>query len=51
MPTGGSVYEVGTGIVSTTLAVVVFGAVAFALDRGDMRASAQRLRRYLRSSP
>jgi putative peptidoglycan lipid II flippase len=50
MPTGGNIFEVGTGAVSITLAVVVFGLVAYALDRGDLRASAGRLRRYVRSS-
>jgi putative peptidoglycan lipid II flippase len=52
LPGGGSIYEVGTGVVATGLAIIVFGVVAFALDRqGDMRASADRLRRYVRNSP
>jgi putative peptidoglycan lipid II flippase len=52
LPSGGSIYEVGTGVVATGLAIIVFGVVAFALDRqGDMRASADRLRRYVRNSP
>jgi putative peptidoglycan lipid II flippase len=49
MPTGGGIYEAGTGVVAAALAVAVFGAVAYALDRDDMRAAAGRLRRRLRS--
>jgi putative peptidoglycan lipid II flippase len=49
MPTGGAIYEVCAGAVSTILAVVVFGAVAFALDKGDTRAAAARLRRFARA--
>jgi len=49
MPTGGAVYEACAGAVATILAVVVFGAVAFALDKGDTRAAAARLRRFTRT--
>jgi putative peptidoglycan lipid II flippase len=49
MPTGGNLYEVGSGIISTMLAVVVFGVVAYALDKGDLRAVAGRLRRFTRN--
>jgi putative peptidoglycan lipid II flippase len=49
MPTGGGVFEVGAGVVAAALAVVVFGAVAYALDREDLQAAAGRLRRHLRS--
>jgi putative peptidoglycan lipid II flippase len=51
MPTGGSIFEVGAAVVSTTLAIVVFGAVAYLLDRGDLKATGDRLRRYVRNSP
>ena len=49
LPTGGAVFETGVGIVSTLLAVVVFGVVAFALDKGDVRVATGRLRRFARS--
>jgi putative peptidoglycan lipid II flippase len=49
MPTGGAIYETCAGAVSTILAVVVFGVVAYALDKGDTRAAAARLRRFART--
>jgi hypothetical protein len=49
MPTGGAVYETCAGGVSTILAVGVFGVVAYALDKGDTRAAAARLRRFIRN--
>jgi putative peptidoglycan lipid II flippase len=49
LPTGGNVLEVGSGLVAALLAVVVFGAVAYALDRGDTRVAAERLRRFVRN--
>jgi putative peptidoglycan lipid II flippase len=49
MPTGGAIYEACAGAVATVLAVAVFGAVAFALDKGDTRAAAARLRRFTRT--
>jgi putative peptidoglycan lipid II flippase len=49
LPTGGNVTEVGSGIVAALLAVVVFGAVAYALDKGDMRAAVGRLRVFVRN--
>jgi putative peptidoglycan lipid II flippase len=49
MPTGGAIYETCAGAVSTILAVVVFGVVAYALDKGDTRAAAARLRRFTRT--
>ena len=49
LPTGGAILETGVGIVSTLLAVVVFGVVAFALDKGDVRVATGRLRRFARS--
>jgi putative peptidoglycan lipid II flippase len=49
MPTGGAVFETCAGAVSTMLAIVVFGVVAYALDKGDTRAVAGRLRRFVRS--
>ena len=47
IPTGGGIFEVGAGAVSMLLAIVVFGAVAYLLDREDLRAVAERLRRYV----
>jgi putative peptidoglycan lipid II flippase len=49
MPTRGTILETCAGAVSTLLAVVVFGVVAYALDKGDLRAVAERLRRLVRS--
>jgi putative peptidoglycan lipid II flippase len=49
LPTGGNVIEVGSGVVAGLLAIVVFGAVAYALDKDDLRAVAARVRRFARS--
>jgi peptidoglycan biosynthesis protein MviN/MurJ (putative lipid II flippase) len=49
MPTGGAILEVCAGAVSTLLAIVVFGAVAYVLDKKDVRAAVGRLRRYAQS--
>lgn len=49
MPTGGTVFETGAGAVSALLAIVVFGVVAYALDKGDLRAVVGRLRRFARN--
>ena len=49
LPSGGNFLEVGSGFLAAMLAVVVFGVVAYALDRGDLRAAAGRLRRFTRS--
>jgi putative peptidoglycan lipid II flippase len=49
MPTSGTILETCAGVVSTTLAVLVFGVVAYALDKGDLRTAAERLRRFVRS--
>jgi putative peptidoglycan lipid II flippase len=46
LPTGGNALEVGSGFIATILAIAVFGVVAYALDRGDLRAVAGRLRRF-----
>jgi putative peptidoglycan lipid II flippase len=49
MPTSGAVFETCAGAVSATLAIVVFGVVAYALDKGDLRGLAARLRRFARN--
>jgi putative peptidoglycan lipid II flippase len=49
LPSGGTLVEVGSGFLAALLAVIVFGVVAYALDRGDLRALAGRLRRFVRS--
>jgi putative peptidoglycan lipid II flippase len=51
-PAGGKIAMVGDGALAAALAVLVFGLVAYALDRGDLRAVAgkgARLARSLRS--
>jgi putative peptidoglycan lipid II flippase len=49
MPTGGAIFEACAGAASTALAVVVFGVMAYALDKNDTRAVVERLRQFLRS--
>ncbi len=49
MPTGGAVFETCAGAVSTALAIVVFGVVAYVLDKQDTRAVAGRVLRFVRS--
>ncbi len=49
MPTGGKIFEAGAGVLSAALALLVFGLVAYALDRGDLRTAAGRLRRFARA--
>jgi putative peptidoglycan lipid II flippase len=51
LPAGGSLYEVGAGVVATVLAIVVFTVVMYLLDPGDLRAAAGRVRRRFRRSP
>jgi hypothetical protein len=49
MPTGGAVLETGVGAVSALLAIVVFGAMAYALDKRDVRSAVGRLQRFTRN--
>jgi putative peptidoglycan lipid II flippase len=49
MPAGGNVFEVGIGFAAVIAAVMGFGAVAYALDRGDLRAVAATVRRFARA--
>jgi putative peptidoglycan lipid II flippase len=46
LPSGGNFLEVGSGFIAAILAIAVFGVVAYALDRGDLRAAAGRVRRF-----
>jgi putative peptidoglycan lipid II flippase len=48
-PTSGKLHDVGTGALAAVVAVAVFGVVAYALDRGDLRMVAGRLRRFVRA--
>ena len=50
LPAGGAILETCAGAVATALAVIVFGIVAYALDKGDTRAAAGRLRGIIRHS-
>jgi putative peptidoglycan lipid II flippase len=45
MPAGGKLFEAGVGALATVLAILAFGVWAYALDRGDLRMVAARLRR------
>jgi putative peptidoglycan lipid II flippase len=47
-PNGGKFAQAGDGVLAAALAVLVFGLVAYALDRGDLRAVAGRARRLTR---
>jgi putative peptidoglycan lipid II flippase len=49
MPAGGKLFEAGVGAASAVLALLAFGVWAYALDRGDLRMVAARLRRFARS--
>jgi putative peptidoglycan lipid II flippase len=49
LPTKGALHDVATGALAAAVAVVVFGLVAYLLDRGDLRMVAGRLRRFIRS--
>ena len=48
MPTSRTLSDVGTGALAAVVAVLVFGVVAYALDRGDLRMVAGRVRRFVR---
>jgi putative peptidoglycan lipid II flippase len=48
-PTGGKLQDAGTGALAAVVAAVVFGVVAYTLDRGDLRMVAGRLRRFTRA--
>ena len=48
-PGGGKFAQAGDGALAAALAVLVFGLVAYALDRGDLRAVAGRARRLART--
>jgi putative peptidoglycan lipid II flippase len=49
IPEGGTVFETLAGVVAALLAVVVFGAVAYALDKQDVRTAAHRVLRFTRN--
>jgi putative peptidoglycan lipid II flippase len=49
LPTGGTIFETGAGILSTLIAVIVFGVVAYALDKQDVRSAAARVLRFARN--
>jgi putative peptidoglycan lipid II flippase len=48
LPTGGKVFEAGIGALAALVALLAFGVWAYALDRGDLRMVAARLRRFAR---
>ena len=48
LPSGGKLFEAGVGALAALLALLAFGVWAYALDRGDLRAVAGRLRRFAR---
>jgi putative peptidoglycan lipid II flippase len=49
LPAGGKLFEAGVGAVAAVLAILAFGVWAYALDRGDLRMVARRLRQLGRS--
>jgi putative peptidoglycan lipid II flippase len=48
LPSGGKPAEAGVGALAAVAALLAFGVWAYALDRGDLRAVAGRLRRFTR---
>ena len=48
-PASGKILAAGVAVVAAGCAVIVFGAVAYLLDRGDLKAVLGRLRRIVRS--
>jgi putative peptidoglycan lipid II flippase len=42
MPVGGKLFDVSSGVVAATAAIVAFGVVAYVLDRGDLATWIQR---------
>jgi putative peptidoglycan lipid II flippase len=48
LPTGGNIFETGSGFIATMAAILVFGVVAYALDKGDTRVALGRVLRYAR---
>jgi putative peptidoglycan lipid II flippase len=48
LPTSRTLSDLGTGALAAVVAVLVFGVVAYALDRGDLRMVAGRVRRFIR---
>jgi hypothetical protein len=49
MPDGGAIAEAGGGLIATLLAILVFGVVAYVLDRDDLQAVAARFQRFTRN--
>jgi putative peptidoglycan lipid II flippase len=43
LPSGGKLFETASGALATALALLVFGVVAYALDKGDLRTVVARL--------
>ena len=48
LPAGGKLFEAAVGALAAALALLAFGIWAYALDRGDLRMVARRLRRFAR---
>jgi putative peptidoglycan lipid II flippase len=48
-PAGGKLQDAGTGALAAIVAVIIFGVVAYALDRRDLRMVAGGVRRFARS--
>jgi putative peptidoglycan lipid II flippase len=46
LPVGRKLFDAGSGAVATAAALAAFGAVAYVLDRDDLRAAIQPLRRF-----
>jgi len=50
VPLGGKLQDAVSGALAVAAAVAAFAAMAYVLDRSDLRAAAIRLRRYARLS-
>jgi putative peptidoglycan lipid II flippase len=49
LPAGSAVSEAGMGLLATLLAIVVFGVIAYVLDREDLQTVAARFQRFTRN--
>jgi hypothetical protein len=49
LPTDGAVSEAGVGLIATLLAIVVFGVLAYVLDREDLQSVVTRFQGFTRN--
>jgi putative peptidoglycan lipid II flippase len=49
MPDGGALSEAGAGLIATLLAILVFGVIAYVLDREDLQTVVARFQGFTRN--